>query len=123
MIDTEHFKTKLLDERAILQEELEGLGEQNPEIPTDWISTPDSSTAVDTADDIELAQSFETFEERNAIQNKLENRLIDVERALQKIAIGTYGICEVSGELIEVQRLEANPAARTNIANKEALLS
>jgi DnaK suppressor protein len=123
MIDTEHFKTKLLDERAILQEELEGLGEQNPEIPTDWISTPDSSTAVDTADDIELAQSFETFEERNAIQNKLENRLIDVERALQKIAIGTYGICEVSGEQIEVQRLEANPAARTNIANKEALLS
>lgn len=123
MIDTEHFKTKLLAERAILQEELEGLGEQNPEIPTDWISTPDNSTAVDTADDIELAQSFETFEERNAIQNKLENRLIDVERALQKIATGIYGVCEVSGELIETERLEANPAARTNIANKEVTLS
>jgi RNA polymerase-binding transcription factor DksA len=122
MIDTEHFKIKLLAEKTILQEELEDLGELNPEIASDWISTPDQATPVDTADDIEIAQSFETFEERNAIQNKLENRLIDVERALQKIAGGTYGLCEVSGEQIELARLEANPAARTNIANKDTTL-
>lgn len=122
MIDIEYFKTKLLEERSVLREELEVLGEVNPNISSDWASTPDQSTTIDTADDLEVAQSFETFEERNAIQNKLENRLIDVDLALKKIAESRYGICEVSGELIEEARLVANPAARTNIANKDTNL-
>ena len=33
--------------------------------------------------------------------------------------MGTYGSCEISGEAIEVERLEANPAARTCKAHIE----
>ena len=47
----------------------------------------------------------------------LQARLTDVNVALGKIENGTYGICEVSGEPIEADRLEANPAARTNKAH------
>ena len=55
------------------------------------------------------------------IQNQLENRLLDVKRALEKIDNGTYGTCEVSGEQIEETRLDANPAARTSIAHKDTI--
>jgi DnaK suppressor protein len=47
----------------------------------------------------------------------LQARLSDVNRALDKIEAGTFGSCEVSNEPIEADRLEANPAARTNKAN------
>ncbi len=43
----------------------------------------------------------------------LENRWNEVRAALKKIEAGTYGICEISGEPIEEDRLEVNPAART----------
>lgn len=42
-------------------------------------------------------------------------QLEDVKHALQKIEAGTYGVCEVSGEEIPVERLEAMPTATTCI--------
>lgn len=41
--------------------------------------------------------------------------LDEVRHALAKIAIGTYGICEASGEQILPKRLEAFPDARYRI--------
>jgi RNA polymerase-binding transcription factor DksA len=46
----------------------------------------------------------------------LEVRYNEIKSALKKIeesAPGAYGLCEVGGEQIEEDRLEANPAART----------
>jgi RNA polymerase-binding transcription factor DksA len=40
------------------------------------------------------------------------NILIDIVRALNKIDVGTFGICEGTGKLISKPRLEANPWAR-----------
>lgn len=59
------------------------------------------------------ADAAEEADERLAIMAELENRYNAITRALQKIKAGTYGICEISGEPIEVARLQANPAART----------
>ncbi|MDK3011228.1 yteA family sporulation protein [Bacillus cereus] len=42
-------------------------------------------------------------------------QLEDTKHALQKIEAGTYGICEVSGEEIPFERLEAMPTATTCI--------
>ena len=53
------------------------------------------------------------MEERSGIGAELEERLLDVNRALKKIDKGAYGACEISGEQIEEDRLRANPAART----------
>jgi len=62
-------------------------------------------------------QGSETFEREKdlAILEQLENDLAEIEAALHRLDEGTYGIDEVSGEPIESERLEAYPAARTNI--------
>jgi DnaK suppressor protein len=46
-----------------------------------------------------------------ALQRKLRRRLAIVERALQKIEEGTYGLCDETGEPIPRGRLEAVPEA------------
>ena len=51
---------------------------------------------------------------------ELEIRYNEVKEALKRIEEGTYGICRVSGEQIEPERLEANPAATTCIKHLEA---
>ena len=60
-----------------------------------------------------MADSIEQYDNNKAILEQLEIRLNEVKRALEKIENGTYGKCEVSGEDIELDRLEANPAAKT----------
>ena len=50
--------------------------------------------------------------EAEALAHTLQETLSDVERALVKIADGTFGICESCGKEIAAARLEAMPAAR-----------
>ena len=45
----------------------------------------------------------------------LEVDLAEIEAALQRLDEGTYGLDEETGEPIDPERLEARPAARTNI--------
>lgn len=65
----------------------------------------------------EAADKIEELDERGEEVVTLSARLADVRDALNKIEQGTYGTCEVSGEEIEEERLEANPAARTCMAH------
>ncbi|WP_100373272.1 TraR/DksA C4-type zinc finger protein [Bacillus sp. FJAT-45037] len=50
-----------------------------------------------------------------AIYAHLEKQLADVNVALEKIQSGTYGICEVTGQAIPKERLEAIPTAKTTV--------
>ena len=45
--------------------------------------------------------------------------LVNLQKALQRIKDGTYGICEVSGELISEERLMEVPNATKSVINKE----
>lgn len=45
--------------------------------------------------------------------------LRQIERALEKIDEGTYGICDISGEEIPVKRLEAIPYATMTVKAQE----
>jgi DnaK suppressor protein len=47
-----------------------------------------------------------------ALQRKIETTLEQVERALNKLSDGTYGLCEACGARIDRARLEALPYAR-----------
>lgn len=71
------------------------------------------------ADENNQADAAEEADERVAIIAELENRYHLITLALNKLVIGTYGRCEISGEPIEVGRLDANPAARTCIHHME----
>lgn len=121
MVDTQKYKILLEGEKGALETKLAELGRINPDNKNDWEAMP-TEFNIDPADDTELGDKIEEMEEQNAVQNQLENRLVDIKRALEKIESGTYGICEVSGEEIEEARLDANPAARTSIAHKDAIL-
>ncbi len=118
MANTTVYKEKLDAEKKTLEEQLAGIAHFNSETGM-WEATPDQDL-MGEIDDNDAADRFEDFEERSAMLSTLQARLIDINDALKKIDSGTYGICEVSGEPIEEDRLEANPAARTNKANINA---
>lgn len=111
MIDTAPFKVQLEEEKARLEKELSGLGRRNPSNPADWEALP--PTTGQESDPNDAADLIEDFEANTAILKDLEIRYNNVLDALQRIEGGTYGICEVSGEAIEPERLAADPAART----------
>ena len=111
-LDLKHFKQKLEEELAKLESELKTVGRINPSNPNDWQATPTDMEA-DAADRVEVAESIDLFEENTGILKELEIQFNDVKRALKKIEDGTYGICEKDGKMIPIERLEANPAART----------
>jgi DnaK suppressor protein len=58
----------------------------------------------------EATESFE-LEKRLAIEKQVRANLVEVEHALDKIAKGTYGKCDVCGQAIPPERLEAVPHA------------
>ena len=59
----------------------------------------------------DMSQSLFTREVDATVEQNVERRLASVERALQKIEEGTYGICDDTGEQIPRGRLEAVPEA------------
>lgn len=111
-IDINHLKSRLEEELTLVEKELNDVGRKNPSNNKDWEAEP-ADFDTDTAEESELADKLEEYEENNAVLNDLEERYNDIKAALDKIAGGTYGVCEVCGQPIEADRLGANPAART----------
>lgn len=108
----EKYKAKLEEERKLLEEELKSLGKFDSETG-DWEATPDTDiTNQEVADEGDMADKAENYEERSSKVSVLEKKYNDVNRALEKIQNETYGICEKCGKKIEEARLEANPSAR-----------
>lgn len=110
-MDTNKFKEILTAEQALLEGELSNIAHFNTETNV-WEATPNTEM-MNESDDNDAADRFEDFEERTSMLNTLQSRLTDIKNALVKIEEGNYGKCEVCGEKIETDRLEANPAART----------
>jgi RNA polymerase-binding transcription factor DksA len=70
----------------------------------------DDSGVGDTGEEGSLLYEREVEIDENAVDRK---ELAQVERALQRIDQGTYGVSEVSGKPIPIERLEAVPHATT----------
>ena len=111
-----NLKTKLETEEKVLRQELGEIGVNDKDNPSNWDITPsDRKQEIEFRD--EMADRMEDSEEHVALKTTLKSRLQEVRHALEKIADGKYGLCEISGEAIEEERLNANPAARTTIKN------
>lgn len=106
----DHFREKLTIEKANLTEDLQIIARKDTN--GDWIAVPDtpSDTEGDEGDQAEFIQDFNS---KTARLESLETRYNQVVSALERIENGTYGICLKSGNPIEEDRLEANPAAET----------
>lgn len=112
MVDTAQYKERLQEMLAELTEELQAIGVKNPDVAEDWTAIPEG-VETGEADPNVGADRVEEWEERRATLSALETRYNNIRRALEKIAADTFGICELGGEEIEADRLDANPAART----------
>ena len=103
-IDTEHFRTRLQEERKRVKEAIDYLHEENPGNVQD--ETQDSTADNHPADvatvtfDRELDYSLEENEER---------LLAAIDASLTRIDDGTYGVCGACGQPIGQERLEALP--------------
>lgn len=61
----------------------------------------------------ENASEVEDYVDNLGLEQTLETQLKDVNDALGKMEQGTYGVCEVTGKEIPLDRLLAYPGART----------
>ena len=119
-IDQKHFQEKLVRERKALEAELSKVAIKNPDNPTDW-EPAGGERDTSQADENTVADSIEDYEDNAAVTGTLESRYKDILSALERIKQHTYGLCEICGNEIEAQRLEANPAARTCKAHINSL--
>lgn len=105
-------KIKLEEEKKLLEEELKSLGKKDSK--GDWEAIPESeNNSQEVQDEADMAERSEDYQERSLKLNLLEKRLSDIEKSLEKIENGQYGICDNCGKKIEEDRLDVNPAAFT----------
>ncbi len=97
-------RERLEELRAELVRIVEGLEEDQQ----DRGESEGDMTENDSGD---MSQSLFTREMDATVEQTMEKRLESVDRALQKIEEGTYGICDDTGEPIPRGRLEAMPEA------------
>ena len=103
-VDTEHFKTRLLEERKRVQEAIDYLHEESQGLIQDEREEIQSDNhpgdAATATYDRELDSTLEENEERV---------LEAIDGALGRIEAGTYGTCVTCGKPVGEERLEALP--------------
>lgn len=73
----------------------------------------------DLPDEVDLASSEEAQSMNLRLRDRERVLLRKIDKALKKIADGTYGTCEECGEPIGIKRLEARPVTDLCIQCKE----
>jgi DnaK suppressor protein len=97
-------RQRLIDLRDELTRLRDGLDEDEVELE----GGGDDFSETDSGD---MSQSIFDREMDASVGEGIERRLGGVERALQKVEEGTYGVCDDTGEEIPKGRLEAVPEA------------
>jgi RNA polymerase-binding protein DksA len=105
-VDTARFRELLEQERQRVIEALEYLHEENPGSIKD--ETADSTVDNHLAD---LATVTLDREIDYTLEENSENVLKEIDKALEKIDAGTFGVCETCGNPIAEERLAAIPYA------------
>ena len=99
-----------------LREELERMRGGLEEDQRERAEDEGDMTENDSGD---MSQSLFTREVDATVEEQVERRIQHVERALQKIEEGTYGLSDDSGEPIPRGRLEAVPEATRTIEEQQ----
>ena len=108
----EKFKKKLAEEEKNILAELTNMAAQDPTDKNNWVPKIDIDAEGMSGEGEDAMQTI-TYVKRIGLVAQLETRYNNVKKALQRIKDGTYGVCLISGKKIELDRLNANPAAKT----------
>jgi DnaK suppressor protein len=100
----EEFAQQLRQQRqALLKEVAEG------EADLRSMESERASELEERAQEARAARMFARLDDRR------KQQVEEIDRALQRIALGTYGVCERCGEPIPLARLRALPTARVHV--------
>ncbi len=105
----EELAEKLEAEKAAIKKELETFASEDKNLKHNWNTAypnRENGTMEEEADELQ------EYDNMISLEHSLEQKLKDVEHALEKIGQGTYGICEKCGKEIEEERLKAAPEAK-----------
>jgi RNA polymerase-binding protein DksA len=107
-IDTQHFRTALLDERRRVEHALATLRDEHPG------SLDEEVEEIAATSDNHLAETATATLGREidyTLGENSEQVLSEIDAALRRIEDGTYGTCTNCGREIPRERLEAQPWA------------
>jgi len=104
------FKEQLLKMREELTAHL-GNAKQEVQVPEESKGYSQHQ-ADEGSDDFDRRISLE-------LTSREMDDLRQIDRALEKIEDGTYGVCDISGEEIGIKRLTAIPQATTSLASQK----
>ena len=104
VVDFTLLKERLKQEKVRLREELQQLKARIPQPTGRREGSPFGKREEEATEVFEL-------EKRLALEKHLTETLTDIEYALRKWEVGTYGLCDQCGQPIEPARLEALPQA------------
>jgi len=111
-MDLEHARERIHEEQARVQglvAEMRGELGQSDDAADAELADYDQHPADSASETFEREKDFSILEE-------LEAELAELEAALRRIDDGTYGFDEITGAAIDPERLDAQPAARTNVS-------
>lgn len=91
-----------------LTEELKKLSLRKKEAKTNDPFNDGSRVSDNAAIDTDAAEQF-GHARNEAVLRHIESKIIQVRKALARVKIGKYGICEKCGKFIDTKRLMASP--------------
>lgn len=105
-----HFKKRLEEMRVQIMRIIAGAKQE--------VAAPDESKGYSQHSADEGTDDF-VKQVHLEVTNKEYTVLRQIDRALEKITEGTYGVCDLSGEPIPIKRLEAIPYATMTVKAQE----
>lgn len=110
-------KQNLLKEKERLGNELAKFTKKNPHVTDDFDATfPDYGNEED-----DNAREVAQYTANKPLEMALERTLRDVNKALERLEKGTYGICKYCQQPIEEKRLLARPISGACVSCKKTL--
>ncbi|HEX3271916.1 MAG TPA: TraR/DksA family transcriptional regulator [Ktedonobacterales bacterium] len=83
------------------------------------VDQPEDATYNDPSDSGDASVDLQDREDTSDTLGALQGQLDEVEHALAKFAVGTYGVCERCGRPIPLARLRVLPEARYDVEYEE----
>ncbi|MBI5254205.1 TraR/DksA C4-type zinc finger protein [Candidatus Falkowbacteria bacterium] len=117
--DLAEIEKKLLQEKASLEKELAEIARKNPYNPDDYQAVFEEY-GNDASDSIAEVTKFDL---NLSLEQTLEKALRDVNKAVDSLKKGNYGICKYCKQPIDKARLLARPTSSACVSCKNKLKS
>lgn len=105
----EELKSRLQSRKQQLENQLSEFATKDPNLKDDWDT---KYPRVPQGNLEEAADEVEEYSTKLNVEFNLETQLKDVNAALERIAQGTYSVCEKCKNPIALDRLKVSPEAR-----------